>query len=810
MKLFYKLLIIIIFPLICLTGLCNIHIARMSKLMDAHVDDKLNHCVQDVKYQFLSVLSHLRSLSYIIAKDDEIQHAFANDNFKQIFNRYKYFKQLSISGILFVDNAFHIKCQIGQLPILSNTEPNHPFFQSALETPQSAIIDINNQLYALSVYPIKKQMGFIIVGRYVYPDIYKEITAHVDFDFTITYNDRTIGMHESNISRNYWKQVTSPLHIDKITLQLTLYEHSGLPLLIHESQKDLLFFSMIILVIFSLSIAFLVYRLILPVNKLIYAMHQYAKGELRLSSLPNVKNEIGKVYQAFHRMIINLEHAEQRFQRIFEYAIEGIFQTHPDGYFIRANPALAKIFGYINPEDLMKHVSDLANQLYVHSEDRDRFKELISKHSQVNSFEAQMYKKNGESIWVQINARIVRNTDNQIQYYEGFLVDIDARKKAAQKDQKRKALEAANQTKNEFLANISHEIRTPLNAVIGLGKLLKKTSLTDLQNEYLTDMLNSSQTLLELINDILDYSRVELDKIKLMSTQFFLADIYQSIISIFKHQVQSKKMAIVCHISPECGIELIGDPIRIKQILVNLVGNAVKFTNNGQIWIQTESLHLVSDKIYISISVTDTGVGIQEADQKRIFQAFTQVESTTSRKYYGAGLGLAICDKLIQIMQGKLFVTSTPSKGSTFTITLPFLYTDSNNSQKLPAINSRVLLIEDDDINARFAKSILHDENIDVDVIDDSHQALTQLTKTSYDMVFMDIQLPDIDGYKLTQIIREAGFVTLPIIALTACAMKGDREKCLSSGMNDYLAKPYENEDIINMYHKWKASVQVE
>jgi len=808
MKLFYKLLIIIIIPLVCITGMCNIYFARMYNQMNIHIDDKFHHCARHVKYHFISVLSHLRSLSYIIAKDDDIQNAFANDNFKQLYQKCKNFKQLNVSGILFVDKAYRIKCQIGQLPVISNSENIHPFFQSAQITPQSTIIDINNQLYALSVYPIKKKMGFVVVGRFVYPDIYQEITTNLSLQLAITYNDVTIGMHERKISQNYCKQMTIPIHIGKNTLQLKIYEKTRLPLAIQESQQDLLYFSLIILVVFTLGIALLVYRLILPVNTLISAMQQYSKGELRLSSLPNVKNEIGKVYQAFHRMVIDLEHAEQRFQRIFEYAIEGIFQTHPDGYFIRSNPALAKIFGYTNPDDLMKHVSDLANQLYVHSEDRDRFKDLISRNNQVNSFEAQMYKKNGESIWVQINARIVRNSEGQIQHYEGFLVDIDARKKAEQKDQERKALEVANQTKNEFLANISHEIRTPLNAVIGLGKLLKKTSLTDIQNDYLTDMLNSSQTLLELINDILDYSRVELDKVKLMSTPFFLADIYQSIISIFKHQVQSKKMAIVCHIAPECGIELIGDPIRIKQILVNLVGNAVKFTNNGQIWIQTESLHQVSDKIYISISVTDTGVGIQEADQKRIFQAFTQVETATNRKYYGAGLGLAICEKLIHIMQGKLFVTSTPSKGSTFTITLPFSYVNSNNIQKIPAINSRVLLIEDDDINARFAKSILHVENIDVDVIEDSHQALTQIKQKSYDMVFMDIQLPEIDGYELTQIIREAGYVTLPIIALTACVMKGDREKCLSAGMNDYLPKPYEDKDIIDMYHKWKASVQ--
>jgi PAS domain S-box-containing protein len=798
---------IILIPLFCIIGLCNIHFARMYRQLDAHIEDHIHTCAKDVKYHFETALSHIRALSIIIAEDIDFLTNLDNDNMNLLCRKGKNFKQLNVSLILFVDKSFHILCQIGKLPVFSDLKELHPFFQNIKLSPKTSIVGIDNQLYAISVCPRSNHQGFVVVGRLVYPDIYKKISDHLNVKLTIRYNNITIGIDPNNRSFDNWKQKTIPIFLNGIILQVTIYQQAELFDSIIESRKDLLFYSFIIFVILCLIIAVLVHRLIFPINDLIDAMYKYSKGELRLSSLPEVKNEIGKLYQAFHRMIIDLEHAEQRFQRIFKYAIEGLFQTHPDGYFIRTNPALAKIFGYATPEELVSNISDLANQLYVHSEDRDRFKNLITKNNQVMNFETQMYKQNGEIIWVQINGRAVRDKNGQIIYYEGFLVDIDARKRGENKEKERKALEMANQTKSEFLANISHEIRTPLNAVIGLGKLLKKTSLTDLQNEYLTDILNASQTLLDLINDILDYSRVELDKIKLMPTQFFLVDIYQSIISIFKYQVQSKKMAMVCHIAPECGIELTGDPIRIKQVLVNLVGNAVKFTHNGQIWIQTESLHQTSDKLFISISVTDTGVGIQENDQKHIFQAFTQAESNINRKYCGAGLGLAISEKLVQLMQGKFFVSSVPSKGSTFTITLPFAYKDSNARQKLPEHNSRVLLIEDDPIHARFAQSILNDENLDVDIIEDSHHVLSQIQKNSYDMVFMDIQLPQIDGYELTQMIRDAGYVTLPVIALTACSMKGDREKCLAAGINDYLPKPYAPEDIIGMYHKWKASV---
>lgn len=808
MKLFYKLLLIIIIPIVCIIGLYNIHFARMYSQMNAHIEDCIQKGANDVKYHFETALSRIRTLSLTIAENIDIQPKINDNNINLLCKKGKNFKKLNVSGILFVDESFHNLCQIGKLPVLSGLKESHPFFRNIKNKPKTSIVDIDNQLYAISVCPRSNHQGYVVVGRLVYPDIYKEICDHLNIKLNISYKKIMIGIDQKEISLDDWKQKTIPIYLNDVILQVTIYQHARICHSIMESRKDLLGYSLIILMFVCLIIAVLVYRLIFPINDLIHAMHKYSKGELRLSSLPGVKNEIGELYQAFHRMIIDLEHAEQRFQRIFEYAIEGLFQTHPDGYFIRTNPALAKIFGYANPEQLVSNISDLASQLYVHSEDRDKFKHAISKHNMVTNFETQMYKQNGDIIWVQINGRAVRDKNGHIMHYEGFLLDIDARKRVEQKDQERKALEMANQTKSEFLANISHEIRTPLNAVIGLGKLLKKTSLTDIQSEYLTDILNSSQTLLDLINDILDYSRVELDTIKLMSSQFFLLDIYQNIISIFKHQVQTKKMGFVCYLAPECGIELTGDPVRLKQVLVNLVGNAVKYTHNGQIWIQTESLHQTSDKIFISISVTDTGIGIQKNDQKRIFQAFTQAESNISRKYCGAGLGLAISEKLVQVMQGKFFLSSAPSKGSTFTITLPFAYKNSNNRQKLPEHHSRVLLIEDDPIHARLAQSIFNDENINVDVIDDSHNMLTQIQQNSYDMVFMDIQLPHTNGYELTQIIRDAGYVTLPVIALTACSMKDDREKCFSAGINDYLPKPYDPDDIIDMYHKWKASVQ--
>ena len=814
MKLLYQLMIIILVPLLCITGVCLFQFDWMLNQMEAGTNKRMLCHANDVKKHFEMAISQIQSITSLLAQDNEIKKALLQKNLVYLRQKSNDFKLFGISGFLFLDSSLQKLCQIDHLPVMPLNSKPHPIFQKAMEKPQCKIVDIQDVLFVLAVYPIKTGQrieGYVVAGMPIFPHLIQNIISHLKILLKVEYKKIHNESYLNNISLDAWNQKHFPLKIDDITLSVTIYENNIMHQKIIQSRTDHLIFSMAILAVFILGIALFVLRLISPINSLMKAMELYAKGNLKLSLLPDVKNEIGNLSQAFHRMIINLEHAEQRFSRIFEHAIEGIFQTHTDGYFIRANPALAKILGYTSGEELIEKITDIEKQLYVKPDDRKRYIEDLSKQRHVNSFEVELYRQDRSIIWVSINARIVSNINGDILYYEGFLVDITGRKKREFLEREQKALEIANRAKSEFLANVSHEIRTPLNAVLGLGKLLKKTEMTENQSDYLTDMLNSSQTLLELINDILDYSKVEMGKIKLMKTPFFLIDIYQNIISIFKQQIISKKMAIVIQMAPECGIELIADPLRIKQILVNLVGNAVKFTNKGQIWIQTESLHQTSDEIFVSISVTDTGIGIQDTDQHRIFEPFTQADASSTRKYCGTGLGLAICEKLIYKMNGKMFVSSTPSKGSTFSITLPLSFVGHKGSDQvvnLPVTKSRILVIEDDEVNAKFVQSVLRHDVKDVQVLADGHEVLSLLDQHAFDMIFMDIQLPEIDGYDLTRAIRQEGHITLPIIALTACAMKGDREVCLAAGMNDYLPKPFEPEDLLNMYHRWKSSVQ--
>jgi len=814
MKLLYQLFIIILIPLICLMGLAFIQFDSMFDQIESQHQNHIKGFAKNIKNHFRSAMSKNKNITEIISKNKTIQTAFIQNNTKQLCKKAREFRILGVYDIFFMDSSFNILCQTNHLQNISFDQPKLPIFQKAALSSQCSLVDIQRTLYIIAVCPIiaeHQRVGYVVSLIQVYPHLVDEIISHLQIQLKINYQNKPISSYLDNINVDSWEAYTFLFTIDDISLEVTLYENSIISQLLTKSRQSHLYFLLAILAVFISGIALFIRKLITPMNQLVNAMNKYSKGELKLSLLPNVQNEIGNLSHAFHRMIIDLEHAEQRFGRIFEYSIEGIFQIHPEGYFIRVNPALVKILGYLSPEELIESISDISSQMYVYSEDWERFKSMLLEQNQVKSFEVRLYQKDLSIIWVSINARNVRNRNGEIICYEGFLIDITERKSREEFEKERKALELANHTKSEFLANVSHEIRTPLNAVLGLGKLLYKTELNNLQKEYLDDILNSSKILLELINDILDYSKVELGNIQLVNTSFYLMDIYQNIISIFKQQIQTKKMAFVFHIPKECGIELIGDPIRIKQILINLLGNAVKFTDKGQVWIQTDSLHKTSGEIYISISVTDTGIGIDETDQHRIFQAFTQADASSTRKYSGTGLGLAICEKLVYKMKGKMYVTSIPTKGSTFSITIPLTYDENSNKPiKSPPVYSRILIIEDDEVNAKFVKSVFKNENMDIHILPDGQDIFQYLIQYSYDMIFMDIQLPGIDGYELSQHIRQSGRITLPIIALTACAMKGDREKCLAAGMNDYLPKPFEPEDVLAIYHKWKGALQLE
>jgi two-component system, sensor histidine kinase len=493
--------------------------------------------------------------------------------------------------------------------------------------------------------------------------------------------------------------------------------------------------------------------------------------------------------------------SEEKYRGIIENMDLGMLETDADGKIVLAHPRFLKLTGY-KAKDLVGKdpKSILVNR---QSEKIMLEQEESRRKGEYGVYEIQLKKKNGDPMWVIVSRAPIFNENKEFTGALGIHFDISHRKQIESDLQSAKAeAEALLKSKELFLANISHEIRTPMNAILGMSRLISETPLNSTQHQYLSAINTSAHGLMVIINDVLDMSKINAGKFTIETIDLDIDSVLNSLHQSLSFKAEEKGIYLHCKRDPRIQRYLKGDPTRLSQILTNLVSNAIKFTASGGVDVYMELIETRNGADKIQFSVKDTGVGIDTDKLKSVFQSFTQEDETITRKYGGTGLGLAIAKQLVELFGGSFEVASKKGVGSTFSFTIHMAHgqeivaAQKTNYENKDLKGARILLVEDNEINQFLAVTILKKWNAVIETSMNGIEALDALSKNTFDLILMDMQMPEMDGIQATQIIRKDLKLNLPIIALTANAIKGEKDKCLEAGMTDYVSKPFDQDEL--------------
>lgn len=505
-----------------------------------------------------------------------------------------------------------------------------------------------------------------------------------------------------------------------------------------------------------------------------------------------------------------------RLAAIVESSDDAIVSKTLNGIIQTWNVGAERLFGYRAEEIIGQPITLLLPPERMHEE--DQILERVRSGRRVTHLETVRVTKDGRRIDVSVTVSPIKDQDGRIIGASKIAHDITERKRAETALLEAKtAAEAANEAKSLFLANISHEVRTPMNAILGMIELAMRHAINPTTKDCLSTAKESADILLALLNDLLDSAKIESGNLQLEAAPLRLRSILDHVTRVFSVRASERGLAFYCRTPEDIPSAVIGDQVRLRQVLFNLVGNAIKFTERGEVVVSVRVESQESEEVQLEFSVRDTGIGIPRDDLNRIFKPFAQADVSTARRFGGTGLGLSISANLVALMGGRIWAESEPGQGSTFffTICLPLakeLPLEQEPSFGIPSAPSavlRILLVEDNPANQKLATYILRERGHTVEVAGNGQQSLRMTQENRYDVILMDVQMPGMDGLETTAAIRAraGGQNRVPIIAMTARAMQDDREQCMEQGMDGYLSKPIEAREMISLIEGLAAGV---
>ncbi|MFT6434447.1 MAG: PAS domain S-box-containing protein [Candidatus Azotimanducaceae bacterium] len=527
-----------------------------------------------------------------------------------------------------------------------------------------------------------------------------------------------------------------------------------------------------------------------------------------LASQSAIAIDNAKLYQ-------QLSASRNKYLSLYQNAVEGIFELNGEGLITNINPAAAELLGFESSDDILNRIDLNLQDIFLHPEELSQLTRILLENQRILGYETRLRKVNGDLIWVDLSAHLIFNSAGDLSYVEGSFIDVTERKLRQEAERATQLAEAATKAKSDFLANMSHEIRTPMNAIMGYTDLALITPLTSQQANYLKTIRSSSTHLLRVINDILDISKIESGKIELQLTPFSLADLLYGLEKLFHLSANEKQLKLTFSAFDD-KTNFVGDPVRIGQVLINLISNAIKYTDSGSITINASCSTIVENQTKLTFSIKDTGSGIAESRFDSIFESFTQ-GGPAEKEEAGTGLGLAISKQLVDMMGGEFSVESKLGYGSTFSFFVAiganqksgkaekqqaFRVTASGAAQSRTGLiqGMKILLVEDNIINQKLASEVLKEAGAEITLADNGDEALSALKTDKFDLVLMDMRMPVMDGLEAIKRIRsQQQYRRLPVIALSAGVLQSELEEALESGFDQYLTKPIDFNMLIDL-----------